>query len=277
MSAVDHPRGGDCLHGQVQVGIFQDNRRRLAAEFEVELGDILRCRRHDPLTGGNAAGEVDHVHSRAGTEGMADCAAGAANDVDHALGQIRFGQQPGKFEAVDRCFFAGFEDDGIAGDQGRSELARDQEKREVPRQNPGHHAQRFTKHEDVFAWSVAGENFPFQTPAPLSHVIQIVGGEVDLHQCQTQYLALFGGDDPRQSLGILADLGGDAVQIACAFVGRLAGPGFLRRAGGGNGTLDFAEAGLRYRTQQFTVGRVEDFNQTVAGAEGAVDVALIDG
>ncbi|MCY1372834.1 hypothetical protein D9M69_600670 [compost metagenome] len=143
------------------------------------------------------------------TQGGADLPV-ATDHVEHAGRQVGFGDQSGELEAVVRGFFTGLDDDGVAGQQGRGHLASDQKEREIPRQDPGHHAQWFAEQEDVFVLAVAGDDFTFDAPCPLGHVVEVVGGEVDFDFGQAADLALFQGDGARQVRNVFPQFGGDA-------------------------------------------------------------------
>ncbi len=89
---------------------------------------------------------------------------------------------------------AGFDDDGIARHQRRSQLAGNQKEREVPGQNPCRHAKRPLEYQDIFAGTIALQNFTFVAARPLGHVIKIIRGESHLNLGQLLSFAAFGND-----------------------------------------------------------------------------------
>ena len=171
-------------------------------------------------------------------------------------------------------FFAGLDDDGVAGQQRRGHLASDQEKRKIPRQDPGHHAQGLAEQEDVFTGAVAGDDLAFDAPGPFGHIVEIVGGEIDLHLGQGTDLALLQGDGARQVGDVFPQFGGDAAQVSGAFDGRFGRPVFLRGTGGSQGLIDVGGVGSRDPGQQRPGSRVEHIQVRLAVGELAVDEVL---
>ncbi len=207
---------------------------------------------------------------------LAADATSAADHVEHPGWQVGFGHQLGELEAVDRGFLAGLDNDGVAGDQRRRQLAGNEEEREVPRQDAGHHPQGFTEQEDVLAGAVAGDDLAFDAPAPLGHVVQVVGGKVNFDFRQCRDLALLCGDGARQVRDIGADLRRDLAQVLPALVGRLARPVVLHTTGGGDGLVDVFLGRGRDVGQQRSGGRVAHRQVLGADAKSTGDVVLVD-
>mmetsp|Transcript_13965 Transcript_13965/g.28309 ORF Transcript_13965/g.28309 Transcript_13965/m.28309 type:complete len:247 (-) Transcript_13965:228-968(-) len=61
LAAVDDARGVHLLDREGQVGVRHHDDRRLAAQLERALGDVLRGVAHDPLADGDAAGHANDV------------------------------------------------------------------------------------------------------------------------------------------------------------------------------------------------------------------------
>src|SRR5699024_5771750 len=82
--------------GGAEVGVVEDDRRRLAAELEEHLLERFGGGDHDLLAGGRGAGEGDQVHARVGGELCAHAVVRRRHDVRHSLGDFRFlGGDPG--------------------------------------------------------------------------------------------------------------------------------------------------------------------------------------
>ncbi|MNO87150.1 hypothetical protein D3C76_785680 [compost metagenome] len=203
-------------------------------------------------------------------------AAVTADHVEHAGRQVGFRDQSGELEAVVRRFFAGLDDDGVAGQQCRGHFAGDQEEREIPRQDPGHHAQRFAEQEDVFVLAVAGDDFTFDAPRPLGHVVEVVGGEIDFDRGQAADLALFQGDGARQVRNVFAEFGSDPAQVAGAIIRRFARPILLCGARSGEGPINVFGIRCRHLRQQGAGGRVDHVEMVSAGHELAVDEVFVN-
>ncbi|MNQ92054.1 hypothetical protein D3C85_1074620 [compost metagenome] len=209
------------------------------------------------------------------TQGGADLPV-ATDHVEHAGRQVGFGHQSGEFEAVVRGFFTGLDDDGVAGQQGRGHLAGNQEEGEIPRQDPGHHAQWFAEQEDVFVLAVAGDDFTFDAPCPFGHVVEVVGGEIDFDFRQPADLALFQSDGARQVRDVFPQFGSDPAQVTGAIIGRFARPAFLGGTGGGEGALDVLGGRGRDFRQHGAGGRVDHIEMGSAGHELAVDEVFVN-
>ncbi len=276
LPGVDHPRGDDRVDCQVQVGIGQHDGRRLAAQLQVQLGDVRRRRCHDPRTGRHAAGETDHVHARVTGQAVAHGGACAADHVEHPGWQAGLGHQAGERVAVDRGFLTRLDHNGVAGNERRRHLAGDQEKGEVPRQDACHHAHGLAHEKHVFGLTVAGQHLAFQASRPFSHVVQVIGREADFHLGQGRHLAAFQGDGPGQLIGIGPYPVRDGAQVACAFLRRPGCPGALSPACRAHGLVDLGLRRLRHATEQLAIGRVMNLEQGLTGFEPVVDEVLVD-
>ena len=249
LPGVEHARVEERVGGEFEIGVVEHDRRRLAPEFEVHAGQVARGGSHDVHAGAHAAGEGDQAHVL--VLGQAGAGVAAAGDqVEHPLGQAAFGQQLGEVEGVERRGLARLDDDGVAGDEGRSHLAGDQEEREVPGQDAGDHADRATVQVDLLARAVAVEDFALDAARPLGHVVHVVGGEVDLDFGQRQDLALLQRDAPCQARLVLAQFGRHGAQVCGALDRRQALPGRLRGARGGHRAVDVCGVGVGYRGNQ---------------------------
>ncbi len=211
-----------------------------------------------------------------GTE-LATHGPAAADQVEDPGRQVGLGHQAGEFMGIDRGFLAGFDHDGVAGDQRRCQLAGDEKEGEVPGQDAGYHAQWLAQQKDLLVGPVAGDDLAFYAPRPLGHVVEIVGGEIDLHFGQATDLALFTDDCLGQPRCTLTQLCRDAPQIAGALDGWLARPGLLGTAGGGDGLIDVFATGRRHPGQGLAGGRVMDEKVLGGRQETAIDVVLVDG
>ncbi len=90
----------------------------------------------------------------------------------------------------------------------------------------------------MFVLAIAGDDFAFDAPRPLRHVVEIISREVDLHFRQRADLSLFQGDGAREMADVFPQLGGHAAQVPGALYGRFTRPVFLRSARGGEGAVN---------------------------------------
>ena len=117
-----HHAAGD---GLGEVGAFEDDVRRLAAEF---LADALHGRRGalgDIDAGAGRAGERDHVDIRMLAHGGADLGAEAVDEVEHALRHAGFMEDFREDQRRGRGEFRRLQDHGAAGGERGRDLAGD--------------------------------------------------------------------------------------------------------------------------------------------------------
>ncbi len=118
------------------------------------------------------------------------------------------------------------QDHGVAGQQARAELDRQQDQREVPRRDRGHDAERRVLLDDL-GFGVVLEDLFRQVEG--REVAQAAGGAADFPHRHRQGLALFGGQKAAELFGPCFKGVGHLVDIAGAFLDRQRRP---RREGG---------------------------------------------
>ena len=121
----------DRRSGGVEIGVLQHDHGVLAAEFELDLLQMLAGEFADAAPDSARAGERHHGDVGIGADRLAGFDA-ARQNMEHALGQAGFLEYPGDDEAAghDRARI-GLEDDRVAGRQRRSDGAHRQDQREV--------------------------------------------------------------------------------------------------------------------------------------------------
>ena len=72
------------VHREVEVGVVEDQQRRLAAQLEGQRHDVVRRRRGDDPGGRHRAGEGEPADAGVRGERRARLRAGALDDVEHA-------------------------------------------------------------------------------------------------------------------------------------------------------------------------------------------------
>ncbi len=128
-------------HRLVDVGVVEDDRRRLAAQFQAHPLELLSAQRGDPAPDGTGTGERDLVHTGMAHQRLADVRS-AGQHRHHAFGQADLLDHLGQPQSVQRCFGCGLDDDRAAGDQGGDQLGHDQELRDVPWHDRADHTHR---------------------------------------------------------------------------------------------------------------------------------------
>ncbi len=118
--------------GVVQVSVGKDDRRVLAAEFELELGAGLRGDLAQIGADGVGAGEGDAGDARIADERIADGAGTPCHEVEHARRQAGLGQNLDEADGAERGETGRLEDDGVAEGEGRGDFPGRDRDREVP-------------------------------------------------------------------------------------------------------------------------------------------------
>ena len=79
--------GAQAVDHRVDIGVVEDDDRRLAAELQMRALDRLGGRLQHLLAGGDVAGDRDHVDLGMVDQRVADALAAPEHDIDDALGQ----------------------------------------------------------------------------------------------------------------------------------------------------------------------------------------------
>ena len=226
------------VHGDVEVGIGEDDVRVLATELERGALDGLSRILGDDLAGDQAAGEGDHVHVRVLGQRVAAVSASAGDEVAHAVRQAAFLEGGHEQHGGVRGELRLLEDEGIAGSQGRADLPGDLQQRVVPRGNQSAdanglgvdaRAQVGILRVDYAAGLVLGQG---------AEVLEGVGDVIHIAQGFLVALAGIGGFGLSEKLLVLTDEIGHVDDELAAFGGRGIGP--LAVIKGFTGNLDGA-------------------------------------
>ena len=138
-------RRGERRHraGAREIGVVEDEERRLAAEFEE---DLLECRRavgHHSAARRRRAGERNHVHPWVFRQQRADAVVAGGDDVDHARRNVGvLGDELPHRGSAPRGVGCRLQDDGVACGQCGPDLGEVDLMREVPRGDRADHADR---------------------------------------------------------------------------------------------------------------------------------------
>ena len=118
---------------RLEIGVGEDDVRRLAAELERDLLQVRRRVVHDAASGLRAAGERDLVDELARGERVADDRAGSEHDVDDAGRKLELLEDRRQADRRERRQLRGLEDADVARRERRRELPHGHEQRIVPR------------------------------------------------------------------------------------------------------------------------------------------------
>ncbi|MNK86103.1 hypothetical protein D3C87_1060060 [compost metagenome] len=234
--------------------VFEEDVRRLAAQFDGARDDVLGGAMHDVRAHRGRAGEGDLGDALAGGQGLAGFATETLDDVQHARRQ-QVGDQLGEDHDRQRRLLGRLEHDAVAGGQCRGEFPGGHQQREVPRNDLPDHAQRFV---EVIG---RGQFVDLGSPAFLGadaagEVTEVVGSQRHVGvQGFAHGLAVVPGFGDGQHLKVLLDAVGDFQQHQGAVLGRGLAPGVGSGMGGVEGLVDVGGAGAREFGDHFTVDR----------------------
>jgi hypothetical protein len=244
---------------RIDVGVFEDDEGRIAAELEADALHGGGRLRHQELADRRRAGEADEAHRRMLAPDLADGGRVAGDDVDDAGRDAGAVGELGQGESRQRRLGSGLHHHGAADGDRRRALAGDHRRREVPRRDGGADADRLLLHEDAVVGAVLGDDVAIDAAGFLGEELDEGSGIGDLALGLGQRLALFGRHETGQVLlafqhevvpeaQSLATLGGG--EGAPGRPGRLrrqdGAPG-LRHAHGGHLGDDLAGGGIGHR------------------------------
>ena len=150
LALVDENAEERAFDRRLEVGVGEENARRLAPELERQLLQRAGGRPHDLASGFRTAGERHLVDAWMRHEGRAGDAS-AGDDVDDAGRQPDLIQRRRQREDGQRSLLGRLEHDRAAGAERRRELPRRQQERKIPGNDLSGDANRLTKrqHEGV--------------------------------------------------------------------------------------------------------------------------------
>ena len=216
----------------MRVGILHDDGRSLAAEFEADLGDVLRGGGHDALACTHGTRNADDINLWRASHLVANDGTLARDDIDDTCGQASLCNHFCKLRTVLGRELTRLDDDGTTGNQGGTSLAGNEEEREVPGQDACHDADGLLREQDGLVGSVGGDNLAFDVTGEGGHVLEISDGSAHLDRCPGAGLALLAHDNLGEFLLAFLDTLGHPQQVLGTFDGRRLAPGFLGGAGG---------------------------------------------
>ena len=243
---------GEAFQRLVQEGVvvihhvLEEDVRRLAAQLQRHRNDVLGRVFHDLLTNGGRAGEGDLGDARIGGQRLADLDARARHDVQHA-GRQQVLDQFDDQQNGGRGLFGRLQHDAVARRQGRSDLPRRHQDREVPGNDLPHHAQRLM---EMIGDRVVVQlrNAAFLRADAAGEIAEVVDSQRYVgRQRLAHRLAIVPGLGLGDGLQVLFDPVGDAVQQQGAFRHAGLAPGVLGGVGGVQRLFDIG----RVRTGHF--------------------------
>ena len=217
-----------------EVGVVEDDRRRLPTEFERAALELRATQRRDTLPRCGRSGEADLVDVGVRHEVLADLAA-RGHDADHTRRQPDLFEHVGEQVRVEWRLGRGLEHDRGAGRERGPHLQHDREQRDVPRHDATRDANRLAAHQHR-AERALPELFERELACEVRVVVEHHRGREDLahdreRDRRTHLLTDRSGDVLVARLDELRDLLHDVGALAGGHAGPRAGVECAARCG----------------------------------------------
>src|ERR1700734_4286487 len=139
--------GGDSHgNGSGEIGVVQNDVRRLSAEFQRQALHRVQGVLRDQFSDLRRTGERDLLNVGTFRQLRPDDLTEAGHEIDNARRQTGFMKSVHQHFRLHRAHLAGLDDNSASGSDGRSHLDRDRTGARIPRRKYAHHARRF--HDD---------------------------------------------------------------------------------------------------------------------------------
>ncbi|MNF69417.1 hypothetical protein D3C84_513000 [compost metagenome] len=251
--------GDRAVDRTVQVGVGEDDVRRLAAQFQRQLGEVLGAAAHHVASGGGAAGEGDLAHQRVTGQGGAGAGAVTGDHVDHARRNAGLQGQARQFENGRRGVLGRLDDHAVAGGQRRGQLDCGEVQRAVPGNDRRHYAERLEQGVAEHIALIQRQGTALEFVGQPGGVIEEFRQVADLAAGFADQLAIVAALQLRQLLLVLGDQVAQAAQQLAPCGGAQVAPGrtfegLLRRL---DRALHVGFVGIGQLRPGFGEGRVE--------------------
>ena len=261
LALVHEDRGERPLHRVVEVGVGEHDVRALAAQLEVHRMQGLHRRLEDAAAGGGAAGEAHRVDAGVLGDRLPGLAAQAGDDVDHAVGEARLGDELAETQRAERGVLRGLEHDGVPRRQRGPELQAGEKEGKVPGDDAADDAVRLAPgvgegraHHRRHRQGLAVD---LRRPAAVVAIDLAGHRHVDVLRLGER-LADVEGLDGGELLGVLVDEVGEPEQAAAAGARVEVAPDVLEGgAGGADGPVDVGRRPRGDGGEHLAGGRVE--------------------
>ena len=261
MVEIDRVRGAD--GGLVEIGVGEDDVRRLAAELERYALQVARARRlHDEVADLGRAGKRDlvdvGVRRDRGTGGLTQ----AGHDVDHAGWNADFGDELPETQRRERRLLGRLQHHRVAARERDAELPRRHQQREVPRDDLADDADGLAAGvaEHPLAGDRHRDRLALDLRRPPGVVAELVDHERDVGDARDRdRLAVVERLELRELLAVRLDEVGELPEHPAALRRRRARPGSAleRLPRGADGAIDvLLVAGGNLRERLFRRGIV---------------------
>jgi len=244
--------------GALDVGVFEDEDRRMPAQLHRRALHVLRRERGELLAHRHRSGERNLAHDRRADQVVGDLVRHAPDDVQAPGRQACIVKDARERDDRARRVFGPLEHERAARAERRADLADRLAGREVPRREGRAHAYRLA-HDELAHRRVARRNHaPVDAPAFLGMPFGVLGAVLHLVDRLGERLALVQRDVAADPGRALAQQVGGLAKDAAAFERRGVAPGGERALRGGERAIEIFARGVRQLADHLAGGRIED-------------------
>ena len=273
LAGVEVAGDGDALDRRLDVGVVEDDDRRLAAELEVHALEVRRGAGRDLGAGADRPGDGDEARGAVLDEEATGVAV-TRDDVERA-GREELGGDLGQPQGALGRGVARLEDDGVAGRERGADLPHGHEQRVVPRRHLADDPDRLAPDPRGVAREVLARGLALEDAGRAGEEPELVDHRGDL-LARGERLDLPGvlGLEGDELLGVGLDRVGELQQRLLPVARRGAAPVALERLlGGGVGGVDVVGSADRCRRDDGSGGGVHDIGRRI---RAGVDVLAVD-
>ena len=217
----------------------------------------LAARAGEMLADRNRAGEGDLLHGRRRNEVLRHVGRHAEYQIEHARRQTGVGEAFHQFNGAGRCFLRGLDDERAAGGERAGDLADRRERREIPRRERRHHADRLLQHKLPHTLLAARHDAAVRAAAFLGIPVDDVGRRQHLGARLSVALALLLGLHGGDVLVALAQQLRRLAHDLGAVVSRRRLPNGEALLGSGERGVEIGSRGVRQMPERLAGGRVD--------------------
>jgi len=272
LARVLDDRVHDLRDGVIEVGVREDDVRRLATELQHDRDDVLRRVDGDELADGAGAGERDVVDAVVQGERIADGRARALDNVPDAGREAGLESELGDLAGVDGRQLGRLEHATVTGRQRRRQRAGDHLQRVVPRGDVAGDAEGLTdRHAEHIGGGLQGVAVEALDDGAV--VLEVPSHRDDVFLGLADRLADVAGLELRDAVAVAQDQVGELAHEAPALDGRgVRPPVVVGGASGFGGEVDLRGTALRGLCPFLAGARVENVEYAVL----AVDFLAVD-
>ncbi|MNG72567.1 hypothetical protein D3C79_309920 [compost metagenome] len=258
LAAVTELGGHNARHRRVQIGIVENDHRRVAPQLQRQLFNRRCALRHQNAADLGRTGKAQFAHHRAVAQHLAYLRRVAGHHLQHAWRNAGILRQLRQRQRGQRRLFGRFDDHRAARCQRRRNLAGDHRRREVPRRDRRANADRLFHYHQALRGQRRLQHGTVDTLGLFGEPGNKRSGIGDFTARFRQRFTLLGGHQLRQILLGRQHLVGPGQQQHGALFGGQLFPALLRQLRRVNRLLRFFFADQRNACQLSTGRRVDD-------------------